>query len=164
MSEPKYITVNGVMKKNPKYIPEGTSTPPNSQSLNTLAVVSSPEDVINASEIQAKNTGIVVPMSTSTSETFDMLQDADMLKKYKSQVPLDGGVLLDKIGQKFARYETPLGMVNKLMMLTGYKLDFLIDDSGSMSSSTDVDALEATEPVKSVIREILGREPALVKK
>lgn len=157
MSEQKYITVNGVMKKNPKYVSDEIQKPTTTS--DTLAVVSSPDDIIIASDIQAQNTGVVVPMASSTSDTFEMMQDAEMLEKYKSRVPLDGGDLLDKIGHKFARYETPLGMINKLMMLTAYKLDFLVDDSGSMSAPTDVDAIDATEPVKSVIREKLGREP-----
>ncbi len=169
--EAKYITVNGVMKKNPKYVALGVtpSAPPltvataEAIAVNTsnapLAVVSSVEDVMEASGIQAQHARISVPMADSSASTIEMLQDEDMLTKYKSRCTLDGGELLDKIGEIFAKYETPLGMVNKLMMLTEYNLDFIVDDSRSMSSPTDVDGLDASEPVKSMIRAQLGKEP-----
>lgn len=164
MAESKYITVNGVMKKNPNYV-SPTATPaasvaaPVSISNAPLAIVSSLDDVMEASAIQEKNNGFSVPMAVSTSETVEMLQEEDILKQYKSNLPVEGAAVLEKIGELFAKYETPLGMINKLMMLTNYKLDFIIDDSGSMRSATDVAALEATDPVKTVIRNRLGREP-----
>jgi hypothetical protein len=156
MPEKKYITVNGVMKRNPAYVEPGNSKP---QDTSSLAVVSSLDDVMVASDVQSAHTGISVPMSESTAVTVDMLQDDEILAKYKSRLPLDGANILEQLGQKFARYEVPLGMVNKLMMLTNYKLDFLVDDSGSMSNATDVEAIDATEPVKTLIRGRLGREP-----
>lgn len=160
MPVPKYITENGVMKKNPLYnAPQPPAKQGNPQASAPLAVVSCVDDVMHASDIQAAKTGLTVPVAASTANTIDMLQEDDMLAKYKSPVPLDGGELLDVLGAKFAHYETPLGLVNKLMMLKDYKLDFLIDNSGSMSQETDVKASDATEPVKSCIRARLGREP-----
>lgn len=164
MAELKYITVNGVMKKNPNYVPT-TATPSASSvvlannSNAPLAIVSSLDDLRDASVVQKENNGFSVPMAVSTFETVDMLKDDDILQQYKSNLPIDGGAILDKLGEIFAKYETPLGMINKLMMLTNYKLDFIIDDSGSMSLFTDVEALEATDPVKTKIRNRLGREP-----
>ncbi len=155
MNEPKYITINGVMKKNPKYSPEiypAVAHPSVAIANAPLAVVSSIDDVMEAAETQGKNSHITVPVAESTAATVELLQDAELLQQYKARQPLDGGELLDKIGEQFMRYEVPLGMVNKLMMLTQYNLDFIIDDSGSMSCDTDVDALEASEPVKSIIR------------
>lgn len=156
MSEKKYITVNGVMKKNPKYVdPSNKGSTPST----ALAIVSSPEEVMTASAIQSERTGIAVPMAESASSTVDMLQEPDMLAQYKSQSPIDGGDILEELGRRFAQYEVPFGMINKLMMLTQYKLDFLVDDSGSMASPTDFDATDASEPVKTLVRNRLRREP-----
>ncbi|RUR05285.1 hypothetical protein [Legionella sp. km772] len=159
MSEPKYITINGVMKKKPNYVPPGGTEIPHATPVNAsnapLAVVSSMADIDHVQE----TLGPPLPLSASTANTIEMLQDDYMLQKYKSRTPLDGGELLDQVGERFAKYEVPLGMLNKLMMLSEYKLDFLIDDSGSMSAPTDVDALDATEPVKTLISNRLGRPP-----
>lgn len=164
MAELKYITVNGILKKNPNYTPT-IATPsapvvaPVNNSNAQLAIVSSLEDVMDASAVQEKNNGFSVPMAVSTSETVAMLQNEDILRQFKSNLPIDGGAVLEKLGEIFAKYETPLGMITKLMMLTNYKLDFIIDDSASMNSLTDVEALEATDPVKTVIRNRLRRDP-----
>ncbi len=159
---PKYITVNGVMKKNPDYHPDGAAPSKAAAAASAvapLAIVSSIEDVMAASEIQMAKTGLPVPMAQSTTETIEMMQDEEMLLRFKSKQPLDGGVILDSLGAKFAQYETPLGMVNKLMMLTEYKLDFLVDDSGSMASATDVEITAAGEFMQQAIAEQLRRAP-----
>ncbi|WP_454783357.1 hypothetical protein [Legionella sp. WA2022007384] len=164
MPQPKYITVNGVMKKNPKYASEVNTIPTAQKPLNAIAVVSSPDEIFEASEIQLQSAKMVVPMEATTSKTIEMLQKEETLQKYQSPTPLDGGEIIDKIGEKFTQYATPFGLINQLIALTKYKLDFLIDDSGSMSNLTDVDALEASEPVKSAIRKSLGRAPYIGEK
>lgn len=147
----KYITVNGVLQKNPEYVEPGKGAPP--QPDVALAVVSTPEDVMAASTVQAASTGITVPMASSAAAAVDMLQDDEILAHYKSRAPLDGGAVMDQLAEKFAKYEVPLGMVNKLMMLMDSSLDFLVDDSGSMDADTDVRVIDATEPVKGMAAE-----------
>ena len=152
----KYITVNGVMQRNPAYVAPGKASVPASPA---LAIVSSLDDVMAASEVQSAATGVAVPMAESTAAAVEMLQDDELLRQYKSRTALEGGVILEELGRKFEQFEVPLGMVNKLLMLPDFKLDFLIDDSGSMSNPTDVDAADANEPMKTVIRALLKREP-----
>lgn len=162
MPEKKYITINGVMKKNPAYVDPNNPSIPVATAISApnvpLAIVSSLNDTEIAQEVQASQ-GITVPTAPSTNDTIDMLQDDEMLANYKSRIPLEGGEIIEKLGKLFEKYETPLGMINKLMMLTEYKLDFIIDDSGSMSLPTDVSVLDATEPVKTLIANRLNRTP-----
>lgn len=46
--------------------------------------------------------------------------------------------MVDELGRVLAKYEVPMGLMNKLLMLTEYEsLDFIIDDSGSMQMTSD---------------------------
>ena len=175
MAEPKYITVNGVLKKNPDYVVNNAATSsasaapvahavPANLSTAPLAVVSSVSDVMDASEIKQRDTGLPVPLAESTEAAVEMMQDDDILSKYKSSVPLDGGTLLDELGEVFAQHEVPLGMVNKLLMLSDRKLDFLFDDSYSMGNRTDVDVNDATTYLQTAICQKLKREPRVGEK
>lgn len=167
MPQQKYITKNGVLIKNPDYVPEGApKTAVIAQAVSSsdapLAVVSSMSDIMQASEIQQMNCGIPVPLASGTDTAISMMQDDFILEKFRSPVVVDGGEILDKISEIFAVYEVPLGMLNKLLRLSvdEINLDFLVDDSSSMGTNTDVNAIDATEPVKTMIREKLRREPA----
>lgn len=171
----KYITVNGVLQKNPDYVDPSQPTQakaalayaiPNNSSNAPLAVVSTMDDLMQASAVQQNANGIPAPMSQSTDATVDMIQDDEILSKFNSPLPLDGGEILDKLTAIFAQYEIPLGMINKLMMLVNeeFSLDFIIDDSSSMGAPTDVDIIEATDPLKSAIREKLRRDPVVGEK
>jgi hypothetical protein len=51
---------------------------------------------------------------------------------------VDGGGIVDGLGAIFERFEAPIGMVNKLLGLSEYKLHFIVDDSGSMGWDSDV--------------------------
>jgi hypothetical protein len=164
-NEPKYITVNGVMKKNPKYVAENTRSAVSASTSDTtnlpLAVVSSPSDIEIAQQIQEHFNKYSVPMASSTESSMDLLQDQEMLQKFQYSTPPSNDSILDKLGEIFSKYDTPFGLINKLLMLTEYKLDFIIDDSGSMINNyTDVDALEASEPTRTAIKNRLGRIPS----
>jgi hypothetical protein len=53
-------------------------------------------------------------------------------------VGMDGNEWLKELGKIFARYEIPMGLMNKLIELEGFDaLHFVIDDSGSMSWNSD---------------------------
>ena len=41
--------------------------------------------------------------------------------------------MVDELGTVLAKYEVPMGLMNKLMMLSEFEyLEFMVDDSGSM--------------------------------
>lgn len=45
----------------------------------------------------------------------------------------------------FVIYEIPIGLLNKLLELRNYRLNFMIDDSGSMMNHSDAAMSEATQ-------------------
>lgn len=46
--------------------------------------------------------------------------------------------MVDELGAILNKYEVPMGLMNKLMMLSEYQvLEFMIDDSGSMTLTSD---------------------------
>lgn len=137
MSEKKYLFENGVMKLNPKYQKPDAGKTTVAEPNKALAIVSTPDDVQNASELQMEKTGQPMQLSEATTASMEILQDEEFLEKFKAAQPLDGGDLLDGLTSYFAKYEVPIGMVNKLLVLSEYKLNFLIDDSGSMSLDSD---------------------------
>lgn len=145
MAEKKYIFENGVMKINPAYKAEQAKQGnPSTVDSSAIAVVSSTSDITEASETQQKATGEPMHLSESTTSSMEILQDEEFLDKFQSPKPIDGGVLLDKLTNIFAKYEVPIGLINKLLALESYRLNYIIDDSGSMSMTTDALASQAT--------------------
>ena len=141
MAPPKYVKINGIMKKNPEYeawqrrqgATSSVGVIPNTD--KQLAVVS------NMDDYETFNKAVVVygeknerPMAESTSATIEMMQDPDMAER----VGLKSDEWLDRLGEIFARYEVPIGLMNKLMELQEFDmLEFLMDDSGSMTLNSD---------------------------
>ena len=73
-------------------------------------------------------------LSDSTASTFEMIQDPEIA----SQIGLSSDETIDQLGRIFAKYEIPIGLMNKLMELREYDmLEFIIDDSGSMTHHSD---------------------------
>ena len=73
-------------------------------------------------------------LSESTASSFEMIQDPEI----SSQIGLSSGETIDQLGRIFAKYEIPIGLLNKLMELQNYDtLEFIIDDSGSMNANSD---------------------------
>jgi len=136
----KYIKINGVMKMNPEYkrwkdaqggggggVPMATAKPTNP---NALAVVSSMEDHMQLNE----DLGTNIPLAEATDATIEMVQEPE--------ISLEAGMapdeMVDKLGAILSKYEVPMGLMNKLMMLSEYaSLEFIIDDSGSMQMTSD---------------------------
>ena len=54
------------------------------------------------------------------------------------------GELFNGLSDYFCQYEVPVGLISKLLKLRDYRLNFLVDDSGSMTARTDVTFREAT--------------------
>ena len=110
-----------------------------------LAVVSSMNDVFVASEAQHTATGIPMQLAESTVASMDIMQDQEFVSNLQANgTEIDGGQFLDQLSEYFTQYEVPVGMINKLMALQLYRLDFIIDDSGSMNGPSDVSMAEAT--------------------
>jgi len=140
----KYTKVNGVMKLNPAFKKwkekQNTKTaepgmPPVAvttllEPKEALAVVSSIEDheKLNA------NTKMAIPLAESTTATIEMLQDDDICESAGMNVD----EMVDQLGEMLEKYEIPIGLTNKLMMISEYEsLEFIVDDSGSMRLDTD---------------------------
>lgn len=124
----KYIKINGVMKLNPAYTAYMGSKKPSNP--NALAVVSSMEDHMKLNE----DLGTNIPLAESTDATIEMVQEPE--------ISLEAGMspdeMVDKLGAVLGKYEVPMGLMNKLMMLSEYaSLEFIIDDSGSMQMISD---------------------------
>lgn len=144
----KYIFENGVMKINPAYKAQQGQASTVAVPDKVLATVSSTDDIMQASQAHIEATGEPMHLAESTTASMEIMQDGEFLDQFHSPQKIDGGELLDKLGQVFAKYEVPIGLVNKLLALQGYKLNFIIDDSGSMKSSSDVFLNQASDYVK----------------
>jgi len=132
----KYVKVNGVMKLNPEFkrwqeaqtgVGTATSLPNSAQA---LPVVSSMED-----HMQLNNDlGTDIPLAESTDATIEMMQEPE----FCVDAGMNPDTMVDEIGSVLSKYEVPMGLMNKLMMLSEYNsLEFIMDDSGSMQCATD---------------------------
>lgn len=138
------------MKANPDYVKPGDSPAPSptakkeDDKSEPLAVVCSMDDIESATKLQAVTTGAPMQISPQTSETIMNMQEEEFLEAFHTPagVELDGGDIIDKLSEYFIQYEVPMGLMSKLMELQHYRLNFLIDDSGSMRAPTDVDMTE----------------------
>jgi len=132
----KYVKINGVMKLNPEYKKwkeaqsggKPATTVANAD--QALPVVSSMEDHMTLND----NLGTDIPLAESTSATIEMMQEPE--------ISVDAGMqpdtMVDELGSVLAKYEVPIGLMNKLMMLSEFQsLEFIIDDSGSMLCQSD---------------------------
>jgi hypothetical protein len=129
----KYIFVNGVMVINPEYQKANAQPTPTGE--QPLAIISSMQDVGEATEAQQAATGAPMNLAPSTIATFDEIQDDSYANKF--QPGLDGSDLLEGLTNYFIQYEVPIGLLHKLLDLQNYKLHFIVDDSGSMRAPTD---------------------------
>jgi len=135
----KYVKVNGVMKLNPEYkrwkASQGgapATTVPNSD--QALPIVSSMEDHEKLNEAATQYGGAEVPLAESTNATIEMMQEPEI----SIEAGMTADTMVDELGSILNKYEVPMGLMNKLMMLSEYEsLEFIIDDSGSMTLQTD---------------------------
>jgi hypothetical protein len=78
--------------------------------------------------------GPEVPLSESTNATIEMMQEPEICL----QAGMTPDNMVDELGAVLNKYEVPMGLMNKLMMLSEFEaLEFMIDDSGSMTLPTD---------------------------
>lgn len=82
-----------------------------------------------------KNRDVEHPFFTSCEiATIEMMQEPE--------ISLEAGMqpdeMVDELGGVLEKYEVPMGLMNKLMMLSEFaSLEFIVDDSGSMRLNSD---------------------------
>ena len=142
------------MKPNPEYdawqaVKAGKEAPaPLPKDRQPLAIISSMDDVINASELSKMNRKGSMKLSGETIKIMEQMQDEEFGVTFgNSASNFDGSALLDGLTQFFAKFEVPVGLINKLMELQKYHLKFIVDDSGSMNANTDSMLSEASKHV-----------------
>jgi hypothetical protein len=137
----KYVFVNGVMMLNPEFTalqspaPSAPAPQQNTQHQNTtpppppqqLAVVCCQNDLQIANEIQAPS-ATPVQLSSSTYAAIEVMQESGYGQQFGIS---DNGNLFDELSNYFMQYEVPVGLLSKLMLLRSYRLNFMVDDSGS---------------------------------
>lgn len=129
---PKYIKINGISKLNPAYTASQGQKPTASPA--ALPVVSTMDDYSAFNESNLVSGRREVPLSDSTESTLEIMQQEDITRK----VGVATDEMVDGMQKIFAKYEVPMGLMNKLMELGEFDiLDFMIDDSGSMTLTTD---------------------------
>jgi len=122
---PKFKFVNGVMVKEGDPPTKGTNVVP-------LATICSPEDIVDASAVQ---TAMVIPKDTQ--DAINEVSETSFLQKFKCREGINEDEIIDRLSFLFSQYEVPIGLLSKLLALTDYKLNIILDDSGSMNSPTD---------------------------
>jgi len=141
----KYVKINGVMKLNPEYkkwkdaqnSSSGGGGGPATTVYDTsqaLPIVSNMQDYEELNEIVVNGGGAEVPLAESTNATIEMMQEPEICLS----AGMSADTMVDELGALLNKYEVPMGLMNKLMMLTEFQsLEFIIDDSGSMSLESD---------------------------
>lgn len=146
----KYIKKNGVMKLNPGYVKfqkkqkqgSDTTVPKPKHALPIVSNLQDHEQLNSAAAGKAAaaddNTySEIIPLAESTKATLEMMQDVDfaMDAGFSMEAP---DAMVKALGSLLNKYEVPMGLLNKLMILSEFdSLEFLIDDSGSMNLPTD---------------------------
>lgn len=137
MSSPepkKYVKVNGIMKLNPEYKKwkesngQVASTVPNTAQALPVVTTMADYEALNQAVVIA---GDVVPVAwaESTTATMEMLRENDICVA----AGMTPDTMLNRLQTMFDKYEVPIGLINKLLVLSEFEsLEFLIDDSGSM--------------------------------
>ncbi len=113
-----------------------------------LTIVSSMDEAIQATT----DCGDKFKLTESTQQSVEAFQSDAFIQKFGEAPPggpvIDGGEILDGLTTLFSQYEIPIGLINKLRALSAYRLNFIIDDSGSMKTATDLLLSSATPYVK----------------
>lgn len=130
----KYVKINGVTKLNPEWkrwketqnggAPATTVANPTA----ALPVVTNMDDHEQLNQASVAAGGTEVPLSESTNATIEMMQEPEI----SMEAGMQPDEMVDALGAVLNKYEAPMGLMNKLMLLSEYEvLEFMIDDSGS---------------------------------
>jgi len=136
----KYVKINGIMKLNPEYKKwreqQGGGAPATTVQRPSVAlpIISSMDDHEALNDAMIAQGGKEVPLAESTSATIEMMQEPEI----SVEAGMNPDSMVDELGALLNKYEVPIGLMNKLMMLSEYEvLEFMIDDSGSMTLLSD---------------------------
>jgi len=136
----KFVMIQGIMKLNPDWTAARQRQPAAQSSgvvqPNALPVVCSMDQYAEMNAECARNNRPERPLSESTAATVEMMQEADI----KRQAGYTGSrEMVDALGVVFAKYEVPMGLMNRLFGLPERfdMMEFLLDDSGSMKLDSD---------------------------
>lgn len=153
----KYIFVNGVMKLNPEFNVTAAAQPPVSDPnpnptiaptvitpepvmttttssppiVAPLQVVSSLDDIAQATDAQSDDSGVSMKLAESTIQAMVNTQGDDFISQLNGSIS-DSNLVLEGLTNLFNEFKIPIGMISKLQALAAYRLNFMIDDSGSM--------------------------------
>ena len=107
-----------------------SSTQP--RSIISLPIVSKMKDHEKINQvIAARGQTNGVHLAESSTATMEMIQEEPEMSKSAGMTP---DTMIDELGTVLSKYEVPMGLMNKLMMLSEFEvLEFMIDDSGSMA-------------------------------
>lgn len=135
----KYTKINGVTKLNPEYKrwKEAQGNGPATTAIypdQSLPVVTNMEDHALMNEANVAAGLKEVPLAESTAATIEIMQEPEIT----AEAGMQPDEMVDELGAILNKYEVPMGLMNKLIMLTEYEvLEFMVDDSGSMSMVSD---------------------------
>lgn len=143
----KYTKINGVMKLNPEYKKwkdaQGGAPATTVASSQALPIVSTMQDHEELNEIVVNGGGNEWALSESTNATIEMMQEPEI----SLAAGMNPDTMVDELGAILNKYEVPMGLMNKLMMLSEFQsLEFIIDDSGSMSMTSDTINIKTGQP------------------
>ncbi|KAL3942703.1 MAG: hypothetical protein SGBAC_003148 [Bacillariaceae sp.] len=139
MAPKKYIKINGVMKMNPEFkrwkeSQNGGRPATTVASSQALPIVTNMEDHMQLNDDITSAGGKEIPLAESTNATIEMMQEPEI----SMGAGMSPETMVDELGAILNKYEVPFGLMNKLMMLSEYQvLEFMIDDSGSMTLTSD---------------------------
>lgn len=92
----------------------------------TLALLSSVHDIASACQAQQIATGKPLQLTSKLLNTLEFMGNNDFFRK-------DSYESIESLGAIFEKKEIPIGLLNSLLGLSEYQLNFIIDDSGSMN-------------------------------
>lgn len=140
--------------KNPEYVkadPASAGKKPDVAVEKQLAVVCSPSDQDDAKQQydeqvnpeDSKDKQFTFETASGIASAMTLMSSPEYVM-HMGQPPVEQKSLFDQLIDYFIVYEVPIGLINKLLELRHYRLNFLIDDSGSMQLQSDAPKSEAT--------------------
>mmetsp|Transcript_12495 Transcript_12495/g.13709 ORF Transcript_12495/g.13709 Transcript_12495/m.13709 type:complete len:440 (+) Transcript_12495:67-1386(+) len=136
MAPKKYIKMDGKMMMNPAYKAWKNQEEGNLNSANPRINPKALPVVSNMDDYMQLNTDLntTVPMAKSAEATIELMQEGEL----SMAVGMQPDEMVDELGGILGKYEVPMGLMNKLLVLSEYaSLEFIIDDSGSMRLNSD---------------------------
>lgn len=106
---------------------------------NRLAIVSSIDEAEHASIAIERDTGINMEcrLAESVTAARRTMRSPEYCREFVSGVPHERMHLFEEICQYFEQYNIPIGLLDKLLALRNYHLNFIIGDNASMTDDVE---------------------------